>query len=148
MPVAAPAGVATPGANAPDAGPAAGPAAAGAAVASLPGPAALLTGAQKAAVLVMQLGREKSAPILAQLREVEVEELAAEIIRLRSVDHDVVEDVLSEFASLLSSGRTGTGGGLDVAHDLLAASFGAERASEVLHRLADAQSVEPFAFLG
>ena len=57
-----------------------------------PGPAAMLTGAQKAAVLVMQLGRERSAPILAQLREAEVEELAAEIIRLRSVDAEVHRD--------------------------------------------------------
>jgi flagellar motor switch protein FliG len=111
------------------------------------GAAASLTGAQKAAVLVMQLGRERSAPILAMLRESEVEELAAEIIRLRSVEADVVEDVLEEFAAVLTSGRTGTGGGLDVAHDLLSASLGAERASEVLHRLADAQSVQPFSFL-
>jgi flagellar motor switch protein FliG len=112
-----------------------------------PSPAASLTGPQKAAVLVMQLGRERSAPILAQLREAEVEELAAEIIRLRSVQAEVVEAVLDEFAALLTSGRTGTGGGLDVAHDLLIASLGAERASEVLHRLADSQSVQPFAFL-
>jgi flagellar motor switch protein FliG len=111
------------------------------------GAAASLTGAQKAAVLVMQLGRERSAPILAMLREAEVEELAAEIIRLRSVEADVVEDVLNEFAAVLTSGRTGTGGGLDVAHDLLTASLGPERANEVLHRLADAQSVQPFAFL-
>ncbi len=39
------------------------------AVPTAPNPAASLTGAQKAAVLVMQLGRERSAPILAQLRE-------------------------------------------------------------------------------
>ena len=116
-------------------------------VPTAPSAAASLTGAQKAAVLVMQLGRERSAPILAQLREAEVEELAAEIIRLRSVEADVVEAVLDEFASLLTSGRTGTGGGLDVAHDLLTASLGADRANEVLHRLADSQSVQPFAFL-
>jgi flagellar motor switch protein FliG len=111
------------------------------------GAAASLTGAQKAAVLVMQLGRERSAPILAMLRESEVEELAAEIIRLRSVEAEVVEDVLNEFADVLTSGRTGTGGGLDVAHDLLSASLGPDRANEVLHRLADAQSVQPFSFL-
>jgi flagellar motor switch protein FliG len=106
-----------------------------------------LTGAQKAAVLLMQLGRERSAPILSQLREAEIEELAAEIVRLRSVQPDVVDDVLHEFQLALDSGQSGTGGGVEVAHDLLAGSFGSERATAMLDRLAKAHQGDPFAFL-
>ncbi|GAB3681721.1 flagellar motor switch protein FliG [Angustibacter aerolatus] len=106
-----------------------------------------LSGAQKAAVLLMHLGRDKAAPVLAQMREAEIEELAAEFVRLRSVDPDVVDDVLKEFQLTMGSGRTGAGGGVAVAHDLLSASLGDDRANAVLDRLALAAASDPFAFL-
>ena len=112
-----------------------------------PNPAASLTGAQKAAVLIMQLGREHSAPVLSQLREAEIEEVATEIVRLRSVQADVVDAVLREFQDAVGTGQTGAGGGVEVAHDLLAASFGAERASAVIDRLAKAHATDAFSFL-
>ncbi len=106
-----------------------------------------LTGAQKAAVVLMQLGRERSAPILSQMREAEIEEVATEIVRLRSVQPEVVEAVLQEFQESIGTGGVGAGGGVEVAHDLLAASFGAERASAVIDRLAKAHATDAFAFL-
>ncbi|WP_460460345.1 flagellar motor switch protein FliG [Angustibacter peucedani] len=106
-----------------------------------------LTGPQKAAVILMQLGRERSAPILSQMREAEIEEVATEIVRLRSVQPEVVEAVLREFAESIGTGGAGTGGGVEVAHDLLAASFGVERASAVIDRLAKAHATDAFAFL-
>lgn len=106
-----------------------------------------LTGPQKVAVLLMQMGREASAQILAQMREAEVEEIAAEIVRMRSVSPDVADHVLREFADTMHSGRSGSGGGVDVAHDLLAATFGAAHADEVIDRLAQAHAKDPFAFL-
>ncbi|HEX8497734.1 MAG TPA: flagellar motor switch protein FliG [Actinomycetales bacterium] len=107
-----------------------------------------LTGPQKVAVLIMQLGRESSAAILSQLRESEIEEVASEIVRLRSVQPEIVDDVLREFQESMSSGLSaGSGGGLEVAHDLLAATFGEEHASAVLDRLAKAHAKDPFGFL-
>ena len=44
-----------------------------------------LSGAQKAAVLLVQLGKEKSAAVLKSLRESEVEEVLNEIARLKGV---------------------------------------------------------------
>jgi flagellar motor switch protein FliG len=106
-----------------------------------------LTGVQKAAVLIMTLGRDRAAPVLARLRESEIDEVAAEIVRLRTVTPDTVNDVITEFQAMLMAGGGVAGGGIEVAHDLLAASFGAEHADAVLDRLADAHSTQPFAFL-
>ena len=105
-----------------------------------------LTGPQKVAIVLMQLGRERSAPILSQLREAEIEEVAGEIVRLRSVSPEVVEAVLSEFQQAFGS-TTAAGGGVEVAHELLAATFGSERASAVIDRLAKAHATDAFAFL-
>jgi flagellar motor switch protein FliG len=106
-----------------------------------------LTGVLMAAVLIMTLGRDRAAPVLARLRESEIDEVAAEIVRLRTVTPDTVNDVITEFQAMLMAGGGVAGGGIEVAHDLLAASFGPEHADAVLDRLADAHSTQPFAFL-
>ncbi|WP_426561203.1 flagellar motor switch protein FliG [Angustibacter sp. McL0619] len=109
---------------------------------------AALTGPQKVAIVLMQIGRERSAPILSQLREAEIEEVAGEIVRLRSVAPEVVESVLQEFQDAFGAGAANAaGGGVEVAHELLAATFGSERASAVIDRLAKAHATDAFSFL-
>jgi flagellar motor switch protein FliG len=106
-----------------------------------------MTGPRKAAVLLVQLGREKSAKVLAQLRETEVEELSSEIVRLGSVDQSVADEVLGEFLELVAlSGRTRQGG-LEFARQMLEASLGADRADEILGRLSASLAEVPFSFL-
>ena len=57
-----------------------------------------LTRRQKAAILLMQLGKERAAKVLRTLREHEVEEIMAEIARLHDVDaSEIAEEVLNEF---------------------------------------------------
>ena len=59
-----------------------------------------LTGLRKAAILLVQLGRDASASILKSLPEHEVESLTAEIARLEDIDVEVLDDVLEEFRQL------------------------------------------------
>ena len=56
-----------------------------------------LTGVQKAAVLLITLGPEKSASIFKHLKEEEIEELTLEIANTRSISPQEKEDVLNEF---------------------------------------------------
>ena len=56
-----------------------------------------MTGLRKAAVLLLQLGKENAAKVLGQMREAEVEALTAEIVRLDFVDGAVVEGIVDEF---------------------------------------------------
>jgi flagellar motor switch protein FliG len=106
-----------------------------------------LSGVQKAAVLLVHLGRERSSKIIARLGGPELEELTAEIVRLRSVPPDVVRDVVAEFHEMARSDNRLVTGGLSYAQTLLESSLGKDRASRVLDRVAEASVESPFMFL-
>ena len=56
-----------------------------------------VTGAQKAAILLIVLGPERSATIFKHLKEEEIEELTLEIANTRSITPQVKEEILNEF---------------------------------------------------
>ncbi len=102
---------------------------------------------QKAAVLVLALGRTESARVLAQLDEQQLEELSIEVARLGSVPAEVTDAVLAEFAEILTDGSAQTRGGIDAARDLLNASVGWDKASSIAERISANFVQAPFAFL-
>ena len=106
-----------------------------------------ISGLRKAAILLVQLGKEHAAQILANMRESEVEELTAEIVRLREVDGDVADEVLAEFQSMCAARRFIGQGGMGFAQELLEQSLGAERAGEVIGRISASMMELPFQFL-
>jgi len=106
-----------------------------------------LTGTRKAALLLLSMGKERSAKIMSSLRENEVEQLSAEIARLDGVPQEMVDGVVQEFAELVTARGFLTSGGVGIAHDLLIATLGAERAAEVMSRLTAAMMEMPFQFL-
>ncbi|GIG22618.1 flagellar motor switch protein FliG [Cellulomonas chitinilytica] len=107
---------------------------------------ASLTGSQKAAMLLLQLGRERAARVMSQLDVHEIEALTAEIMRLDRVDQSMADDVLEEFYEVSVIGP-GVNGGLSLAEHLLVASLGAEQASNMLERLQTTLAGQPFEFL-
>ena len=56
------------------------------------------TGVQKAAILVMQVGKDRAAPILRSLREQEVSEIMAEVARLQHLEIHEIEEQLKNAA--------------------------------------------------
>ena len=106
-----------------------------------------LTGASKAAVLLVQLGKEQSAQVLKQLSESEVEMIMTEIARLDAIDHDTIDVVLREFHELVTARHYYLQGGMSFAEEVLVASLGPDKAREVLGRLSDAIVEMPFEFL-
>ena len=106
-----------------------------------------LTGVQKAAVLLIQLGKERSASILKSLRESEVEEVLAEVARMQGVTTQTVDAVFEEFSTLASARRYYAQGGLDFAREVLEATMGSERAAELMARMAASLVELPFEFL-
>jgi flagellar motor switch protein FliG len=106
-----------------------------------------MTGRQKAAVLVLQLGKEESARVLSRLTETELEDLSTEIARIGTVQPEIATAVIGEFAGVLAAGGMGAKGGLDLARELLYAAVGEERGSEILERLSQAFVELPFAFM-
>ncbi len=103
-----------------------------------------LSGLRKAAILLVQLGRDRAAKVLSMLPEQVVEDLTAEIVRLRDVSSDDANAVLSEANETLSSSDVAGRGGLDLARSLLADSLGTERANEIMERLGATLAEMPF----
>lgn len=106
-----------------------------------------MSGVRKAAILVVQLGRERCAKMLAGLGEAELEALTAEIMKLRALRPDQADSVMQEFAELAGAHRVVGQGGLDFAHDILRTSLGDERARSMLEKLSAAAMNTPFLFL-
>lgn len=107
---------------------------------------ATLTGAQKAAMMLLQLGRDRAARVMAQLDVAEIEELTAEILRLEHVDQSVADEVLDEFYAISLTGP-GVGGGLGYAQHLLEASLGRDQAAGMIDRLQSSMAGQRFDFL-
>jgi flagellar motor switch protein FliG len=106
-----------------------------------------LTGLHKAAVLLVQMGKENSAKVMAQLRDSEVEELTAEIVRMGTVEADTVHRVVEEFHQIATANEYVAKGGVAVAREVLEASLGKEKAAEIFSRLQAAFVDVPFGFL-
>ena len=53
-----------------------------------------MTNMQKAAVVLMQLGQERAAKVMALLTETEVEEITAEIVRMENVQPAVAKEAV------------------------------------------------------
>jgi flagellar motor switch protein FliG len=106
-----------------------------------------MTGLRKAAVLLVQIGKEQSAKVLKSLRQNEIEELTAEIARLEGIDPDVADMVMGEFKDLAAARHYFAQGGLRYAEEVLEATLGAEKAREILSRQSAQLMEMPFEFL-
>lgn len=106
-----------------------------------------LSGLRKAAVLLVQMPREESAAVLAQMRESEVEAITAEIVRLGEIDRATSDAVLGEFHDLAIAKKHATQGGMELARELLVAAMGHDKADELVDRLTTAMADAPFSFL-
>lgn len=106
-----------------------------------------LSGAQKAAIVLAQLGPERSARILAALSDSEAIELTMEIANLPPVDSETVSGVVGEFVDRAHAVRTVGQGGVDAARAILEQRLGAKRAEEVLGQIYNKLAVGPLAFL-
>jgi len=106
-----------------------------------------LTGAQKAAVLLLQLGKERSAKVLRSMRESEVAEIMAEVARLRNVDAVRVAEVLDEFKDMTEQKIAFTSGGLELARSMLEETLGEDQAMQILERVTQGRLELPFEFL-
>ncbi|MFV0632966.1 flagellar motor switch protein FliG [Demequina sp.] len=105
-----------------------------------------LTGAQKAALVLVQMGPEAASQVMAQFSEAEIDQVTAEIAQLGAVDPSIVSDVLDEFRRTSAAGINFQGG-LAYAQRLLESTLGPAKAAEVMERLSSRVQVQPFEFL-
>ncbi|MCU1424397.1 MAG: fliG [Microbacteriaceae bacterium] len=106
-----------------------------------------LSGTQKAAVVLMSMDQQAAVAVMQQFTELEAEEIASEIVKLRRVEAAVADGVLSEYLDLTAKGGWSSRGGREIASSLLEASFGTERAGSLMNRVASNMAGKAFEFL-
>ena len=106
-----------------------------------------ITGLQKAAVLLISLGPEKSALVFKHLKEDEIEQLTLEIANTRSVSPEVKEQVMAEFYEVCLAQQYIAEGGIGYAKELLDKALGEDKAQDVIGRLTASLQVRPFEFV-
>ena len=106
-----------------------------------------MSGVQKAAILLITLGPEKSAEVFKHLKEEEIEQLTLEIANTRSVSPQVKEQILSEFYEVCLAQQYIAEGGIGYAKELLEKALGEEKARDVIGKLTASLQVRPFEFI-
>ncbi len=106
-----------------------------------------ISGLQKAAILLIALGPEKSASIFRHLKEDEIEQLTLEIANTRSVATDTKDQILDEFYDICLAQKYISEGGINYAKDLLEKALGHDKAMDVIGKLTASLQVRPFEFV-
>lgn len=106
-----------------------------------------LKGIQKAAILLIALGPEKSSLIFKHLKEEEIEDLTLEIANTKSVTSQVKEKVINEFYEVCLAQQYIAEGGIGYAKELLEKALGADKAMDVIGKLTASLQVKPFEFV-
>lgn len=94
-----------------------------------------LSGARKAAILLLTLGEEPSSEVCKHLRDDEVEAIARELSALGTVAADMGERVLDEFHQMASNAAYANQGGADYAKRILDRALGTDASRRILDRI-------------
>ena len=106
-----------------------------------------LMGIQKAAILLIALGPERSATIFKHLKEEEIEDLTLEIANTRSITPQVKETIVEEFYQVCLAQQYIAEGGISYAKELLEKALGEDKALDVIGKLTASLQVKPFEFI-
>ncbi|MCR4721076.1 MAG: flagellar motor switch protein FliG [Lachnospiraceae bacterium] len=104
-------------------------------------------GIQKASILMIALGPERSSKLFSYLKEEEIEALTLEIANTKSVDQTTKDAVIDEFYELCLAQQYIAEGGINYAKELLEKALGNEKAVDVIGRLTASLQVRPFEFV-
>ena len=106
-----------------------------------------VTGAQKAAAVVIALGSDAASKIYKYLQEDEVEQLTYEIARTSRMSAEDMEAVLDDFYQLCLTQKVITDGGVEYARNVLEKAYGAQTATSLLERVTKSLRTKAFEFL-
>ena len=93
-------------------------------------------GPEKAAILLMTLGEEMAALVLAKMNDREIQTLGNYMAALGDVDEEVMDSVKKEFYEMIEMGGGGLGlGGLDFLKNALLQAMDPAKATEILNNI-------------
>lgn len=105
------------------------------------------SGKEKAAMLLISLGPERSSEIFKYLKEDEIEELTLEIANIKYITPEEREKVQEEFYQICLAQEYIAKGGIEYAKEVLEKAVGSQKAIEIINRLTASLQVRPFDFV-
>lgn len=94
----------------------------------------ILSGVQRAAIILLSLGEAQAAEVLKHMGAKEVQKLGVAMTSVGGVGHSVVERVLGDFVTTLQQPNIGSGAD-DYVRAVLVQALGEERASGLIDRI-------------
>lgn len=104
-------------------------------------------GKEKAAILLIALGPEKSAEIFKHLNEDEIEELTLQIANMRMVSSEEKQQVIEDFYQIALAQEYISEGGINYAKEVLERALGSDKAVDIINKLTSSLHVRPFEFI-
>ena len=93
-----------------------------------------MTGAQKAAIIVLAVGEQQSGKLFAMMHEDEIREVSKAMVQLGPVRSEIVEQLCAEFHEAVGA-ADGLMGGLERTEKLLLASLPADRVAQIMEEI-------------
>ncbi|MGI5877250.1 MAG: flagellar motor switch protein FliG [Christensenellales bacterium] len=106
-----------------------------------------LKGREKAAHLLISLGKETASKIMRHLSEEEIRTITFEIVNSQAVDAQDRAAILDEFYHICVAQEHFTSGGIDYAANLLNDVMGPQRSMEIISDLVSLNKYKPFEFM-
>ena len=106
-----------------------------------------LTGKEKAAILLITLGPEKSAEVFKHFKEDEIESITLEIANTVAVLPEIKDSVLDEFYQVCLAQDYITEGGIGYAKQILEKALGENKAFDIISKMTNSLRVRPFDFV-
>lgn len=94
--------------------------------------AAGVTGARKAAILLVAVGEALAKEVLRALPEADVQQITEELADLRGITPELSAEVIEEFWQLLDTQNFMVHGGMDYTYRVLVEAFGKQRAEDMM----------------
>ncbi|MDE7004055.1 MAG: flagellar motor switch protein FliG [Oscillospiraceae bacterium] len=106
-----------------------------------------LTGAQRAATVIISLGVERASALYKHMEPEDVEQLTLEVAKLGFLGSEQTEEILYEFYQLCRTNRAVTEGGLEYARTVLEKAYGPQTADELLGKVTKSLQNRNFSFM-
>lgn len=106
-----------------------------------------LTGREKAAILLITLGSEKSSEVFKHFKEDEIETITLEIANTVAILPETKNAVLEEFYQICLAQDYITEGGVAYAKQILETALGQEKAFDIISKMTTSLQVRPFDFI-
>ncbi len=103
-----------------------------------------VTGLQKASLLLIALDVDTASQVLKYIDPMDVEQISAEISKVKNIPSNVVELVMNDYHNLIIAREYMLEGGIEYAQKVLEKSFGLPKAAEIIEKVKNLTTLKGF----